>query len=67
MTLEAGDAYGQASFGGEVSDGGSVDVNAGASIEGTGGEIRLSGGPSYQGEPSGRVGITCRDITLKKC
>lgn len=50
MTLEAGDAYGQASFGGEVSDGGSIDVNAGAAIEGKGGDIRLWGGPSFQGK-----------------
>ena len=50
MSLQAGDGYGQAAFGGDIGEGGSLALRAGGSIEGDGGPITLSGGSSYKGE-----------------
>ena len=46
--MQAGDAYGQLAFDGGDIDGGDFAILAGSSLEGTGGSVSLSAGPSFQ-------------------
>lgn len=49
--MSAGDAYGQAALGGDISDGGSFSINGGNALEGQGGNVAITGGASSKGNP----------------
>lgn len=47
--MAAGDAYGQAALGGDISDGGSFSISGGNALEGQGGNVAVTGGASSKG------------------